>query len=148
MRNSEAQKYARWSLAAAGLLAGVVAGVYLRNVLVARQAAKKAPPAVPATVEQRSNEFSYSKVEGQRTIYTVRASRTTEFREGNRNLLEDVAISVFGKKGERNDTLRTKACDFISNTGKISCAGEVQIRLQSAGAPPASANAIQVTTSA
>jgi LPS export ABC transporter protein LptC len=149
MRNSEAQKYARWSLAAAGLLAAVVAGVYLRNVLLARQAEKKAPPAVPASVEQRSNEFSFSKVEGQRTIYTVRASRTTEFKEGNRNLLEDVAISVFGKKGERNDTLRTKACDFISSTGKINCAGEVQIILEAGGAPPSNTrNAIQVATSA
>ena len=148
MRNSEAQKYARWSLAAAGLLAVVVAGVYARNIWLARQAEKKAPPAVPPTVEQRSNEFSYSKVEGQRTIYTVRASRTTEFKEGSRNLLEDVAIVVYGKKGERNDTLVTKACDFISNTGKISCAGEVQIRLQAAGVPQASANAIQVATSA
>jgi LPS export ABC transporter protein LptC len=148
MRNSEARKYARWSLAAAGLLAVIVAGVYLRNVLVARQAAKKAPPAVPPTVEQQSNEFSFSKVEGQRTIYTVKASRTTEFKEGSRNLLEDVAIVVYGKKGERNDTLRTIACDFISNTGKISCAGEVQIRLQAAKAPQASANAILVTTSA
>ncbi len=148
MRNSEAQRYARWSLTAAGLLAVVVAGVYARNIWVARQAAKKAPPAVPPTVEQRSNEFSFSKVEGQRTIYTVQASRTTEFKEGSRNLLEDVAIVVYGKKGERNDTLRTKACDFISNTGKISCAGEVQIRLQAAKAPQASANAIQVATSA
>ncbi len=148
MRNSEAQKYARWSLAAAGLLALGVAGVYARNIWVARQAEKKAPPAVPPTVEQRSNEFSYSKVEGQRTIYTVKASRTTEFKEGSRNLLEDVAIVVYGKKGERNDTLLTKACDFISNTGKISCAGEVQIKLQAAGVPQASANAIQVTTSA
>ncbi len=148
MRNSEAQKYARWSLAAAGLLAVVVAGVYARNIWVARQAEKKAPPAVPPTIEQLSNEFSYSKVEGQRTIYTVKASRTTEFKEGSRNLLEDVAIVVYGKKGERNDTLVTKACDFISNTGKISCAGEVQIRLQAAGVPQASANAILVTTSA
>jgi hypothetical protein len=38
MRNSEAQKYARWSLAAAGLLALAVAGVYARNIWVARQA--------------------------------------------------------------------------------------------------------------
>src|SRR5579862_7135206 len=148
MRNSEARRYARWSLAAAGLLAAVVAGVYLRNIWVAREAASKAPPAVPPTVEQRSNEFSYSKVEGQRTIYTVKASRTTQFKEGSRNLLEDVAIIVYGKKGERNDTLRTNACDFISNTGKINCAGEVHIGLQAARAPQASANAIQVTTSA
>jgi LPS export ABC transporter protein LptC len=148
MRNSEARKYARWSLAAAGLLAVGVAGVYARNIWLARQAEKKAPPAVPPTIEQRSNEFSYSKVEGQRTIYTVRASRTTQFKEGSRNLLEDVAIVVYGKKGERNDTLRTNACDFISNTGKISCDGEVKINLQAAGASQASANAIQVETSA
>src|SRR5580693_1707415 len=148
MRNSEARRYARWSAGVAILLATVVAGVYLHGVWVAKQAEKKAPPAVPATVEQRSNEFSFSKVEGQRTIYTVRASRTTEFKEGSRNLLEDVSITVYGKKGQRNDTLRTKACDFISNTGKISCAGEVQINLQAARAPQASANAIQVATSA
>jgi len=148
MRNTEAQRYARWSLAAAALLALLVAGVYLRNVYIARQAEKKEPPAVPPTVEQRSNEFSFSKVEGQRTIYTVRASRATEFKEGSRSLLEDVDISVYGRKGDRNDSLRTRACDFISTTGKISCAGEVQISLESAGKPRASANAIQVATSA
>ncbi len=147
MRNSEAQKYARWSLAAAGLLAVVVAGVYLRNTRLARQAEKNAPPAVPPSIEALSNEFSYSKVEGQRTIYTVTASRTTEFKEGSRDLLEDVAIVVFGKKGDRNDTLITKACDLISNTGKVSCAGEVQINLQAAGKPQAAANAIKVETS-
>jgi hypothetical protein len=147
MRNSEARRYARWSAAVATLLALVVAGVYVRGVFVARQAEKKAPPAVPATIEQRSNEFSFSKVEGQRTIYTVRASRTTEFKEGNRNLLEDVSIIVYGKKGERNDTLRTRACDFIASTGKIGCEGDVQISLQAHGTSPASARALQVVTS-
>jgi lipopolysaccharide export system protein LptA len=147
MRNSEARRYARWSAGVAILLAAVVAGEYLRGVWVAKQAAKKAPPAVPAAVEQRSNEFSFSKVEGQRTIYTVRASHTTEFKEGSRNLLEDVSITVYGKKGERNDTLRTRACDFISSTGKIGCAGEVRIKLQAGGGAAASANAVQVVTS-
>ncbi|HEV2522208.1 MAG TPA: LPS export ABC transporter periplasmic protein LptC [Candidatus Acidoferrales bacterium] len=148
MRNSEAQRYARWSLAAAGLLATVVAGVYARNIWLARQAEKKAPPAVPPTIEQLSNEFSFSKVEGQRTIYTVKASRATEFKEGSRNLLEDVAITVYGKKGDRDDTLQTKACDFISDTGKITCAGDVQINLQAAAAQHVSGNAIQAKTSA
>jgi LPS export ABC transporter protein LptC len=145
MRTSEAQRYARWSAAVAILMALGVTGVYLRRAWLTKQEAKKAPPAVPATIEERSNEFSYSKVEGQRTIYTVRASRTTEFKEGSRNLLEDVSITVYGKKGDRNDTLRTRACDFISDTGKISCAGEVQISLQASGAAPASA--IRVVTS-
>ncbi|MBZ5661970.1 MAG: LPS export ABC transporter periplasmic protein LptC [Acidobacteriia bacterium] len=147
MRNSEAQRYARWSATVAALLALIVAGVYLKNLWLAKQAAKKAPPAVPPSIEQRSNEFSYSKVEGQRTIYTIRASHTTEFKEGSRNLLEDVDIVVYGKKGERNDTLRTRACDFISNTGRISCAGDVQIKLQANEGASGAANAIQVVTS-
>jgi lipopolysaccharide export system protein LptA len=147
MRNSEAQRYARWSAAVAILLAVVVVGVYLRRVWLAKQAEKKAPPAVPATVEQRSAEFSFSKVEGQRTIYTVRASHTTEFKEGSRNLLEDVSITVYGKKGERNDTLRTRACDFISSTGKVGCAGEVQFNLQGSSPLNTTANSIQVVTS-
>src|ERR1019366_305734 len=147
MRNSEAQRYARWSAAVAILIALGVTGVYLRRVWQAEQEAKKAPPAFPATIEQRSNEFSYSKVEGQRTIYTVRALRATEFKEGSRNLLEEVSITLYGKKGDRNDTLRTRACDFISDTGKISCAGEVQISLQASGAAPAGPSAIRVVTS-
>lgn len=147
MRNTEAKRYARWSATVAILLAVGVAGVYLRRVWLAKQAEKKAPPEVPASVAQRSAEFSFSKVEGQQTIYTVRASRATEFKEGSRNLLEDVSITVYGKKGERNDTLITRACDFISSTGKITCAGEVQISLQASGATPG-AKAIQVSASA
>jgi len=146
MRNSEARTYARWSLAAAGFLAAIVVGVYLRNIWMARQAEKKAPPAVPSTVQARSNEFSFSKVEGQKTIYTVKASRATEFKEGNLDLLEDVDIVVYGKKGDRNDTLRTKACDLISNTGKVSCAGEVQISLRAAGVPQGAANDVKIVT--
>ncbi len=61
-------------------------------------------------------------------------------------MLEDVTIVVYGKKGDRNDTMLTKACDLISNTGKVSCAGEVLINLQAASAPKA--DAIQVMTSA
>ena len=148
MRNTEALRYARWSLAAAALLALAVAGVYLRNAYLARQAERKAPPDVPATIVQRSNEFAFSKVEGQRTIYTVRASRATEYKEGSRNLLEDVDVSVFGRNGDRDDKLRTRACDFISNTGKITCSGEVQIILQAAAEQQTSSSAIQVKTSA
>jgi lipopolysaccharide export system protein LptA len=147
MRNSEAQRYARWSATVAAVVALIVAGVYLRNLWLAKEAAKRAPPAVPASIEQRSNEFSYSKVEGQRTIYTIRASRATEFKEGSRNLLEDVDIVVYGKTGQRNDTLRTRACDFIASTGKISCAGDVQIKLQSNNGASGKANAIEVATS-
>ena len=109
------------------LLILIVVGVYLRRAWVVKQAEQKAPGAVPSSIEQRSAEFSYSKVEGHQTIFTIRASRQTQFKEGDRYSLEDVSISVYGPKGERNDTLRTSACEFLPATGKIRCAGNVQV---------------------
>jgi hypothetical protein len=58
------------------------------------QTRRQAPPAVPPTVQQRSAVFSFSKVEQERTLFTVRASQATEFKEGNRSLLEDVWITI------------------------------------------------------
>jgi lipopolysaccharide export system protein LptA len=135
------------------LLAALVASVYVRRAIKTREARQKAPPSVPPSVEQRSSEFSFSKVEGERTIFTVRASQATEFKEGNRDLLEDVSITIYGRHGERNDTFRTRACDYISSTGEMACAGDVQITLQPAPPPagskaPSDARIIRVSTSA
>src|SRR5712692_11258406 len=96
MRTSQAARYARHAAFAAVLLAGIVAGVYSFRAWQARLAERKAPPAVPSTVQQRSAGFSFSKVDQGRTLFTVRASRATEFKEGSRNLLEDVWITIYG----------------------------------------------------
>ncbi|MFY9585467.1 MAG: LPS export ABC transporter periplasmic protein LptC [Candidatus Acidiferrales bacterium] len=132
MRTSLAARYARYAALAAILLAGIVAGVYSYRAWQARLAAKKAPPAVPPTVQQRSAGFSFSKVDQGRTLFTVRATRATEFKEGNRNLLEDVWITSYGPTGERYDNMHTQACDYLSDTGRMVCSGEVQLDLESA----------------
>jgi lipopolysaccharide export system protein LptA len=154
MRNQKAQRLARWSAAIAILMAASVAGVYLHRAYLARRERASAPPAVPATIEERSAGFSFSKVEGDRTIYTVRAANTTQFKAGNRNLLEEVWITSYGEQGDRNDTLRTKSCDYVSassssssassagakqssdssdsSAGTIICTGDVEIDLESA----------------
>ncbi len=132
MRTSEAARYARWAATAAMVLAALVGAVYAYRSWQAAQARKQAPPAVPPTVQQRSAVFSFSKVEQDRTLFTVRASHATEFKEGNRNLLEDVWITVYGRTGQRFDNIHTQACDYLSDTGHIVCAGEVQIDLESA----------------
>jgi len=132
MRTSRAARYARHAAFAAVLLAGIVAGVYSFRAWQARLAERKAPPAVPPTVQQRSAGFSFSKVDQGRTLFTVRASRATEFKEGNRNLLEDVWITIYGSTGQRNDNIHTQACDYLSDTGSMVCSGEVQLDLESA----------------
>ena len=173
MRNQKAQRLARWSAAVAILMAAAVAGVYLHRAYLARRERALAPPAVPASIEERSAGFSFSKVEGDRTTYTVRAANATQFKDGNRNLLEDVWITAYGQNGDRNDTLRTKSCDYISASssasatgsasssssgGTMTCAGDVEIDLESAadaktypgaanGEPSPAAHVMHVSTS-
>ena len=132
MRTTEATRYARWSAGIAVLLIVLVACVYGARDWQSRQARKRVPAAVPASVEQRSAGFTFSKVVGDRTEFTVRASRATEFVEGGRSLLEDVWITAYGGAGERFDNLHTRTCDYLTASESISCAGDVQIDLDRA----------------
>ena len=133
MRTTEAARYARWSVMVAAMLAVMVAGVYASRAWQARQAQKAAPPPVPPTVQQRSAEFSFSKVDGNHTQFIVRASDATEFKEGGRSLLEDVWITAYGNRGQRSDHLRTRACEYFTQDGAMICPEEVRIDLQSSG---------------
>lgn len=156
MRTTEAAQYARWSAGIAVLLVILVACVYGARDWQSRQARKKVPAAVPSSVEQRSAGFSFSKVVGNRTEFTVRASHATEFVEGGRSLLEDVWITAYGGAGERFDNLHTRTCDYLTASESISCAGDVQMDLdrasdqhpQGAGAREANGSRlVQVATS-
>jgi lipopolysaccharide export system protein LptA len=132
MRTSQAARYARWSASAAFLLATIVAGTYLYRNWQARQVRKHAPPPAPIAVQRQSSSFSFSKVEGNQTIFTVTALRATEFKESDRNILEDVLITIFGRSGDRNDRIHTTSCEYRRDNGGILCAGEVRMDLQSA----------------
>lgn len=133
MRNREAARYARWSAIIAGLIALVVAGVYVHRAIRAARARHAAPPVVAVTVQQQSNEFSFSRVEQGRTLFTVRASRTTQFKDRNRYLLEDVWITIYGRTGNRNDNIHTHECSYEPALGTVRCEGEVLIDVQRAG---------------
>jgi lipopolysaccharide export system protein LptA len=132
MRTTEAARYARWSAGIAILLVVLVACVYGARDWQSRKARKSMPAAVPSSIEQRSAGFTFSKVVGDRTEFTVRASRATEFVEGGRSLLEDVWITAYGGAGERFDNLHTRTCDYLNASENISCAGDVQIDLDRA----------------
>jgi lipopolysaccharide export system protein LptA len=132
VRNQEAARYGRWAAIAAGLIVLAVAGVYVQRAMREARARRAAPPIVPATVQQRSADFSYSDVEQGRTIFTIRASRATQFRDQNRALLEDVWISIYGRQGDRDENIHTRECSYEPLTGAIRCQGEVQIDIQSA----------------
>ncbi len=136
MRNQEAARYARWAAMSAGVIALIVVGVYARRIVRETRARRSAPPSVPSTVQQKSAEFSFSKVEQDRTLFTVRASQATQFKDQNRSLLEDVWVTIYGRDGNRNDNIHTRECSYEPKTGNIRCEGEVQIDLQGASPTP------------
>ena len=131
MKRSEAAKYARWSAATALLLASLTVGVYLERKWVAYREQQKAPPPAPKDVTRSSNGLTFSQGLGTQTVFKVEASKSTDFRDKNASLLEDVKITIFGKKGERHDTIHTQSCQYEKEGGSIACSGEVQFDLES-----------------
>src|SRR5712692_5111157 len=131
MKRSEAANYARWSAAAALLLASLTAGVYLDRKWTAYREKQKAPPPAPRDVTRLSSGLTFSKEVGTQRIFTVEASKATDFKDRDASLLEDVKITIFGKTGERHDTIHTQSCQYEKAGGNITCSGEVQLDLES-----------------
>ena len=147
MRNRDAARYARWAAIAAGVIALAVGGVYAKRALQRARAGRGGPTAVPVTVEQQSAQFSFSKVEQSRTIFTVRASQATQFKDENRAVLKDVWITVYGRDGSRNDNIHTSECSY-DGSGEVRCQGDVTIDMANAHpAPGHSADTLQIKTS-
>ena len=132
MKRSEAAKYARWSATVALLLATLTAGAYLERKWVAHRERQKAPPPAPKGATRFSSGLTFSKMDGDRKIFTVEASKATDFKDKEASLLEDVKITIFGKTGARHDTIHTRSCQYEKEGGGIVCSGEVQFDLESA----------------
>src|SRR5580693_746926 len=132
MRRSEAARYARWSAAVAVLLACLTAGVYLKRGWQRIIEQRAAPPPPPVNVIKSSSGLSFSKMDGPRKIFTVEASKSTDFKDQGASLLENVHVTIFGKAGDRHDTIHTKSCQYGKESGGVTCDGDVQIDLESA----------------
>jgi lipopolysaccharide export system protein LptA len=131
LRNREAERYARWAAITAGLIALAVGGVYAERAFRRARAGRNAPAVVPVTVQQQSAQFSFSKVDQDRTIFTVRASHATQYKDQNRAVLEDVWITLYGRDGSRNDNIHTRECSY-EGAQDVRCQGDVEIDLASA----------------
>src|SRR5215469_2794884 len=132
MKRSEAARYARWSAAAACLLSSLTMGVYLERKWVAHREKVKAPPPAPEGVARQESGLTFSKEVGAQKLFTVQASKATNFKDNAASLLEDVKITIFGKTGERHDVIHTHSCEYEKDGKSIVCSGEVQLDLQSA----------------
>lgn len=138
MRNAEAARYARFAGIVAILMSVAVAAVFIGRSVRQASARRHGPKPVPSTVQQSSAQFSISKTDKDRTIYTVQASQATQFKDQDVSVLQDVVVTMYGKDGSRNDTIHTRECRYEPGSGKIRCEGAVQIEIRSAAKSDAS----------
>jgi LPS export ABC transporter protein LptC len=149
LRNQQAERYARIAALCAGFIVLIVAGAYIERSIHRARGRRSLSSIVPAEVQQQSDNFSYSDVEEGRTVFTVRASHATEFKDQNRALLQDVWITAYGHQGNRNDNIHTRECSYEPASGGIRCQGAVQIDIQGANPAPgkSAGQAMRVKTS-
>lgn len=132
MRNQEAARYARWAAMSAAAIALIVAGFYGERALRGYIARRHGPAPVPEAVHQQFGGVSYSFSNQDGTTFTIRASHATQFKEGDKALLQDVWVTIYGKKGNRNDNIHTRECSYQPDAGNVQCTGDVEIDMQGA----------------
>ncbi len=88
------------------------------------------PQQLGVDIQQTSDGFSLSKSEGGRTIYTIKASKAVQFKQGGHAELKNVDIVVYGKNHDRYDQIYGDHFTFDQATGEINAVGEVHIDLQ------------------
>ncbi len=108
----------------------VVAGFYLRARFEMRTALKNLPGKLGIEIQQTSEGFSLSKSEGGRTLFTIHASKATQFKAGGRAELHDVNIVVYGRRSERFDQIYGDDFEYDQQAGTVVSKGEVHIDLQ------------------
>jgi lipopolysaccharide export system protein LptA len=89
-----------------------------------------APPRpVPADIHQQLSGYTFTRSDEGRPVFTIHASRTVAFKQGGTTVLEDVSVEMFGHTGKRRDILRTRRCDYNSQSGDLFSSGTVELEL-------------------
>ena len=84
---------------------------------------------LPANTRQQLAGYSFTRSEGGRQIFTIRAQRTVAFKDSQSTLLEGVEVELFGRQGAQHDLLNTDRCVYRSEPVRFSCAGRVLMEL-------------------
>ncbi len=116
-----------------GVLMVALATAYLLK-LTRPEKSSFVPQRLPRSINQQLSGYTFTRSEGGRQIFTVHAARTVAMKEGGKTLLEEVTVEVFGRMGNRHDSLKTHQCEYEPQTGSLSCEGKVEIRLNAGGA--------------
>ncbi len=130
------ERLRKWFVVAAIALVALVLGSYLYKRQVERRVVAKVSQKLGVDVQQTTEGFTLSKSEGGRTLFTLRAGKAVQYKEGGRATLEDVSIVVYGRRADRYDQIYGSQFEYNQATGEVAARGEVHIDLEAAGAEP------------
>jgi lipopolysaccharide export system protein LptA len=130
-----------WFAVLALAAVAVVGGVYLRARMELRKALRDLPGKVGIDIQQTSEGFTMSKSEGGRTLFTIHASKATQFKAGGHATLHNVNILVYGKQSDRFDQISGDDFDYDQQAGTVVSKGLVHIDLQDSDGGKPGANA-------
>jgi lipopolysaccharide export system protein LptA len=119
-----------WFAVMALAVVAVVAGFYLYARFQLRLTLKNLPGKVGIDIQQTTEGFSLSKSEGGRTLFTIHASKATQFKQGGRAKLHDVNITVYGRNSDRFDQIYGDDFEYDPQAGTVVATGEVHIDLE------------------
>ncbi|HEU5400349.1 MAG TPA: LPS export ABC transporter periplasmic protein LptC [Terriglobales bacterium] len=108
----------------------VVAGFYFYARIQLRKIVREAPQKLGVEIQQSTQGFSFSKSEGGRTLFTIRAGKAVQYKDGGRATLQDVNIIVYGRDGNRFDQISGSGFEYDPQSGIVKANGEVNIDLE------------------
>jgi lipopolysaccharide export system protein LptA len=120
----------RWFAVGAIGLSMVVVGMYVYARWRVHNALKDVPSKLGIEVQQSTDNFTISKSDQGRTIFTVRASKAVQYKQGGRAELHDVNIILYGRDSSRFDQVYGADFEYDPRSGDVTAKGEVQIDLE------------------
>lgn len=134
----------------AGLLIAVLIGFLIYAHYRIRRFEKDLPARLGANIQQTANGYTLSQSSKGHTLFTLRASKLIQYRQGGDATLHDVAITLYGPPGSnRTDKIYGANFSYDPKEQIVMAQGAVAIDLQGfgSGQKTTASNTIHVTTS-
>jgi lipopolysaccharide export system protein LptA len=121
---------ARWLLllAIVAILTGVGLTFISQSQILRRTAPKKSAPLAP-NLSATAEHWEYTKTEGDRIAFKVRARNYSQVKEPSTFLLEDLELEIYSKDGKTTDLVKTDKATFDTDQGSLYADGDVQITM-------------------
>ena len=145
-----------WFAIGAIAVAVIVIGAYIYAHHRFSELGHQIPNKIDIQIQQTADAFTISKSAEGRTLFTIRAKKAIQYKEGGHAELHDVSITIYGKDSQRFDQIYGADFDYSPQSGIVVAKGDVQIDLEAnpgggtrpdQAAPPELKNPIHVKTS-